>query len=100
MIVAGAHSLSAARHTQSGTCSFPGALHIKKAAGIISPPLLPSGQRPYWHFGSPSLLAGASAVEPHRKCVVFGVGVCQRFPGHPSTVHAMVGRTTRLVALY
>jgi len=36
----------------------------KEAAGIAPrrPPAL--GQKPYAHFGSPSLLAGASCVEP------------------------------------
>src|SRR5712691_11672246 len=36
----------------------------KNAAGIAPRRIVASGQRPYAHFGSPSLLAGASAVVP------------------------------------
>src|SRR5882762_2298422 len=72
----------------------------KRAAGKIPrrPPVL--GQRPYAHFGSPSLLAGASAVEPTYTAHVLVVVVCDTVAVKPSAVTVTVGPTTPLVALY
>src|SRR5438034_11787293 len=58
------------------------------------------GQRPYAHFGSPSLLAGASWVEPTYTAHVLVVVVCDTVAVKPSAVTVMVGPTTPLVVLY
>src|SRR6266508_610157 len=52
------------------------------------------------HFGSPSLLAGASDVEPTYTAQVLVVVVCDTVAVKPSAVTAMVGPTTPLVVLY
>src|SRR6266540_1185056 len=52
------------------------------------------------HFGSPSLLAGASDVEPTYTAQVLVVVVCDTVAVKPSAVTAMVGPTTPLVTLY
>src|SRR6267378_917964 len=59
-----------------------------------------SGQRPYTHFGSPSLLAGASDVEPTYTEQVLVVVVCVTVAVKPSAVTAMVGPTTPVVVEY
>src|SRR5258708_5337017 len=59
-----------------------------------------SGQRPYTHFGSPSLLAGASDVEPTYTEHVFVVVVCVTVAVKPSAVTAIVGPTTPVVVAY
>src|SRR6267378_4907616 len=59
-----------------------------------------SGQRPYAHFGSPSLLAGASAVEPTYTEQVFVVVVCVTLAVNPLAVTVMVGPTTPVVVAY
>src|SRR6266850_488995 len=59
-----------------------------------------SDQRPYAHFGSPSLLAGASAVEPTYTEQVFVVVVCVTLAVNPSAVTVMVGPTTPVVVAY
>src|SRR5467141_3925545 len=59
-----------------------------------------SGQRPYAHFGSPSLLAGASAVEPTYTEHVFVVVVCVTLAVNPSAVTVIVGPTTPVVVAY
>src|SRR6266516_7409069 len=59
--------------------------------------LLASGQRPYAHFGSPSLLAGASWVEPTYTAHVLVVGVWDTRAVKPSAVTVIVGPTTPLV---
>src|SRR5882724_7700845 len=59
-----------------------------------------SGQRPYTHFGSPSLLAGASDEDPTYTAQVLVVVVCDTVAVKPSAVTAMVGPTTPLVTLY
>src|SRR6267378_3811430 len=71
----------------------------KRAAGFPRRPDA-SGQRPYAHFGSPSLLAGASAVEPTYTAHVLVVVVCDTVAVKPSAVTVMVGPTTPLVVLY
>src|SRR5262245_51587830 len=52
------------------------------------------------HFGSPSLFAGASAVEPTYIAHVFVVVVWDTVAVNPSAVTVMVGPTTPLVTLY
>src|SRR6266542_3148089 len=52
------------------------------------------------HFGSPSLLAGASDVDPTYTAHVLVVVVCDTVAVKPSAVTAMVGPTTPLVTLY
>src|SRR5687767_9058043 len=69
----------------------------KKSGGIAPAAPQASGQRPYAHFGSPSLLAGASAVEPTYTAHVFVVVVCDTVAVKPSAVTVMVGPTTPLV---
>src|SRR5216117_4155440 len=59
-----------------------------------------SGQRPYWHFGSSSLLAGANEVVPTYTAHVLVVVVWDTVAVNPSAVTAMVGPTTPLVTLY
>src|SRR5436309_2661866 len=59
-----------------------------------------SGQRPYAHFGSPSLLAGARAVVPTYTAHVLVVVVWDTVAVHPLAVNVMVGPTTPLVVAY
>src|SRR5882762_4161959 len=59
-----------------------------------------SGQRPYAHFGSPSLLAGANEVVPTYTAHVLVVVVCDTVAVKPLAVTAMVGPTTPLVVAY
>src|SRR6266478_8951526 len=59
-----------------------------------------SGQRPYAHFGSPSLLAGASAVDPTYTAHVLVVVVWVTLAVNPSAVTTMVGPTTPVVVAY
>src|SRR5258708_16801623 len=59
-----------------------------------------SGQRPYTHFGSPSLLAGASDVEPTYTEQVLVVVVWVTVAVKPSAVTAIVGPTTPVVVEY
>src|SRR5258705_12524027 len=59
-----------------------------------------SGQTPFTHFGSPSLLAGASDVEPTYTEQVLVVVVCVTVAVKPSAVTAMVGPTTPVVVEY
>src|SRR6266550_4547263 len=70
------------------------------AAGITPRRIRASGQWPYTHFGSPSLLAGASDVDPTYIEQVLVVVVCDTVAVKPSAVTAMVGPTTPLVTLY
>src|SRR2546423_164908 len=72
----------------------------KKAAGITPPRIRASVQWPYAHFGSPSLLAGASAVDPTYTEHVLVVVVWVTLAVNPSAVTVMVGPTTPLVVLY
>src|ERR1700704_193317 len=73
----------------------------KKAAGIAPRRLSrASGQRPYAHFGSPSLLAGASAVVPTYTEHVFVVVVWVTLAVNPLAVTTMGGPTTPLVVAY
>src|SRR5882762_5732203 len=75
--------------------------HTKKnAAGITPRRIRASGQWPYTHFGSPSLLAGANEVVPTYTAHVFVVVVCDTVAVNPLAVTAMVGPTTPLVVLY
>src|SRR5258706_15778863 len=69
----------------------------KEAAGIAPrrPPAL--GQRHYAHFGSPSLLAGASAVDPTYTAHVLVVVVCDTVAVKPSAVTTIVGPRTPVV---
>src|SRR5262249_42315873 len=52
------------------------------------------------HFGSPSLLAGASGVEPTYTAHVLVVVVCDTVAVKPSAVTVIVGPTTPLVVAY
>src|SRR6267143_313664 len=74
---------------------------MKKIGGDRSPPTLrASGQRPYAHFGSPSLLAGAKDVVPTYTAHVLVVVVWDTVAVNPLAVTVMVGPTTPLVTLY
>src|SRR6266705_7012604 len=59
-----------------------------------------SGQRPYAHFGSPSLLAGAKDVVPTYTAHVLVVVVWDTLAVNPLAVTVMVGPTTPLVVAY
>src|SRR6266481_10156929 len=72
----------------------------KRAAGIAPRRRPALGQRPYAHFGSPSLLAGASAVEPTYTAHVLVVVVWVTLAVNPSAVTTMVGPTTPVVVAY
>src|SRR5260370_583901 len=70
----------------------------KKRGGGIAPRRPPAlGQRPYAHFGSPSLLAGASAVDPTYTAHVLVVVVCDTVAVKPSAVTTIVGPRTPVV---
>src|SRR5881394_2041851 len=72
----------------------------KKAAGITPRRVRASDEWPYAHFGSPSLLAGASAVDPTYTEHVLVVVVWVTLAVNPSAVTVIVGPTTPLVVLY
>src|SRR5439155_15165809 len=59
-----------------------------------------SGQRPYAHFGSPSLLAGAKDVVPTYTAHVLVVVVWDTLAVNPLAVTVMVGPTTPVVVAY
>src|SRR5712664_3626173 len=78
-----------------------GLFHPPKKSGGVSPAaLMRQAKRPYAHFGSPSLLAGASDVDPTYTEHVFVVVVWVTFAVNPSAVTVMVGPTTPLVVAY
>src|SRR6266576_5467778 len=70
------------------------------AAGITPRRIRASGQWPYTHFGSPSLLAGANEVVPTYTAHVLVVVVWDTVAVNPLAVTTMVGPTTPLVTLY
>src|SRR2546422_5577132 len=80
----------------------PARRHEKRIGEDDSPPTpsVPSDQKPYAHFGSPSLLAGAKDVVPTYTAHVFVVVVWDTVAVNPSAVTVMVGPTTPLVTLH
>src|SRR2546422_2429335 len=80
----------------------PARRHEKRIGEDDSPPTpsVPSDQKPYAHFGSPSLLAGAKDVVPTYTAHVLVVVVWDTLAVNPSAVPVMVGPMTPLVVLY
>src|SRR2546422_1185143 len=80
----------------------PARRHEKRIGEDDSPPTpsVPSDQKPYAHFGSPSLLAGAKDVVPTYTAHVLVVVVWDTLAVNPLAVTVMVGPTTPVVVAY
>src|SRR5712691_3502330 len=72
----------------------------KRSGGVFPRRPDASGQRPYAHFGSPSLLAGAKDVVPTYTAHVLVVVVSDTVAVNPLAVTVMVGPTTPVVVAY